>query len=82
MNFKIHFGYKLLSDDLETFSHIPEVTFLIFTYCLLMFAVTTVIYYTANYCRMGSKCQREDDFDNFKGSLIEMSSAAYKHMAK
>ena len=47
-----------------------------------MFDVTTIIYYTANYCRMGSKCQREDDFDNFKGSLIEMSSAAYKHMAK
>ena len=29
---------------------------------------------------MGSKCQREDDFDNFKGSLIEMSNAAYVYL--
>ena len=39
MNFKIYFGHTCLSDDLETFSPIPEVTFkflLIVCLCLLL----------------------------------------------
>lgn len=48
-----------------------------------MFAVITVIYYLIKCCRMGSKCQREDAFDNFKGNFVEMFSQAYVYvMAK